>query len=41
MWYKKEFGIRNKYSVVYRVGIALGVIGGGVLTWFIKLKAIF
>ena len=33
--------LQNKYKIVYRVGIALGGIVAGGLTWAIKLKAMF
>jgi len=32
--------IENRHKVIYRVGVLMGAIGGGIITWVVKLKAI-
>jgi hypothetical protein len=32
--------IENRHKVIYRVGVVVGAIGGGVATWVLKLKSI-
>ena len=37
---KRVDSIENRHKVIYRVGVLFGAIGGGVITWVIKLKSI-
>ena len=32
--------IENRHKVIYRVGVVIGAIGGGMVTWLLKLKSI-
>ena len=32
--------IENRHKVIYRVGVVIGAIGGGVVTWVLKLKSV-
>lgn len=32
--------IENRHKIIYRVGVVIGAIGGGVITWLIKLKSV-
>ena len=32
--------IENRHKVIYRVGVVIGAIGGGAITWLLKLKSI-
>jgi len=32
--------MESRHKVIYRVGVVLGAVSGGVITWLIKLKSI-
>jgi hypothetical protein len=37
---KRLESMENKHKVIYRVSVVIGAIGGGALTWMIKLKSL-
>ena len=37
---KRVDTIENRHKVIYRVGVIFGAIGGGLVTWVLKLKSV-
>ena len=37
---KRVSTIESRHKVIYKVGVVIGAISGGVITWLIKLKSV-